>query len=839
VNCKSFRCFANIARSSIPSSTLAAYEGEPRPSEAERLISIINNPHTAFQIYRTLVKNQKPTLGVFKNLITACLDLRQPQRLKDVWKEMEKHSVIPDYWCFSLLLRVCGKNRDSLLAKQLFSKIKNGEFKFREINVIDCAQLIQALSSGSKMQDAMDVLNWMGDLGIKPNAILYLCILKSCKDLSTGRRIHAHIISSQIELDIKLQNSLLNMYSKCRSMDEARSIFDTMQSKDIITWNAMIQGYRENGKESLELFERMKKEGLQPNQVTYTIVLSICANLADISLGRKIHSEIDECGVEWNVEMKTSLLDMYSKCGSMDKARSIFDTMQSKDIITWSAMIKGYGQNGRGKEALELFEKMKQEGLQPNQVTYTIVLSICANLAALSLGRKIHSEIDECGVEWNIEMKTSLLDMYSKCGSMDKARSIFDTMQSRNISTWNAMIQGYGQNGNGKEALELFENMKKEGLQPDQVTYTIVLSTCANLAALSLGRKIHSEIDECGVEWNIEMKNSLLSMYSKCGSMDEVRSIFDTMQSRNIITWNAMIQGYGQNGNGREALKLFEQMKQEMIHPDSVTLVALLNAFSHAGLVREALKYFHSMKEEYKIIPENSHYNCVVDALSRAGLLEEAENLIGTMDRPDVVTWTALLGGCRWNNDIERAERAAENIIKLDPHRTSTYVLLANVYAGAGRWDEVRAVRARMKSNGIRKIPGQTWITVKEKVHSFLVDDKSHELANEIQAELKQLYSEMKESGYIPNTKFVLHNMNDEEKGHHLCSHSEKLAIGLGLISTPPGTPLLITKNLRVCPDCHSATKAISKIRNREITVRDVNRFHHFKNGECSCKDYW
>jgi pentatricopeptide repeat protein len=739
VNFKYFRFFTKITRISISPTTLSAYERDPRPLEAQRLLSKIDNLHTAFQIYRTLLQNHKPTLGVFKNLIAACLDLGQPQKAKDIWNEMKRYSVSPDYLCFGLLVRVSAKNGDSLLAKELFSKIKNKEYKF-QCNVVDCAQLIQALSRGGKMEDVMSVFVWMEEHGIKPDAILYLCVLKSCNDIVIGRRIHAQIISSQTELTIQLQSGLLNMYAKCGSMDEARSIFDSMQSRDVIAWNAMIQGYR---------------------------------------------------------------------------------------------------QNENGKEALQLFEQMKEEGLQPSQVTYIIVLSACANLSALSLGRKIHSQINEACIEWNIEMKNSLLNMYAKCGSMDEARSLFDTMQSKNDITWNAMIQGYGENGNGKEALELFEQMKKEGLQPSQFTYTIVLSTCANLSALSLGRKIHSEIDKGGIEWNIEMKTSLLNMYAKCGSMDEARSIFDTMQSKNDITWNAMIQGYGENGNGKDALELFEQMKQAMIYPDSLTFVALLNAFSHAGLVEEALKYFHSMKEEYKIIPETSHCNCVVDALSRAGRLEEAESLIGTMDQPDVVTWTALLGGCRWNNDIERAERAAENLIKLDPHRASTYVLMANIYAVAGRWDEVKAVRMRMKNNGIEKIPGQTWIEINEKVHSFLVDDKSHELMNEIQAELKIVYDEMRESGYIPNTTFVMHSMNEAEKEYHLCSHSEKLAIGLGLISTPPGTPLLITKNLRVCPDCHSATKAISKIRNREITVRDANRFHHFKNGECSCKDYW
>ena len=328
-------------------------------------------------------------------------------------------------------------------------------------------------------------------------------------------------------------------------------------------------------------------------------------------------------------------------------------------------------------------------------------------------------------------------------------------------------------------------------------------------------------------------------MYAKCGSMDDACSVFDSMQSRNVISWNAMIAGYAQNGNGKEALELFQQMQQEGVKPNSVTFVALLNACSHAGLVDEALHYFNAMNDQYQVLRDVTHYNCLVDVLGRAGRLEEAENLIRTMEQPNIVTWTTLLGACRWNNDIERAERAAENALKLDPKNASIYVLLANIYAVAGRWDDEKEVRFRMEREGIKKIPGQTWIEINGEVHTFFVDDKSHERLSEIKAELKILYDEMRESGYIPNTKFVTHNMTEEEKEHHLCSHSEKLAIGLGLISTSPGTPLLITKNLRVCPDCHSATKAISKLRNREITVRDANRFHHFKNGECSCKDYW
>jgi len=267
--------------------------------------------------------------------------------------------------------------------------------------------------------------------------------------------------------------------------------------------------------------------------------------------------------------------------------------------------------------------------------------------------------------------------------------------------------------------------------------------------------------------------------------MNEAQSIFDNMESRDIITWTTMISGYGQNGDGKKSIELFEKMETEGIQPDSITFVALLNACSHSGLVDEALNYFRSMKDKYQVLPDVTHYNCIVDTLARSGHLEEAENLINTMEQPNIVTWIALLGGCRWNNDIERAERAAENALKFDPKNASIYVLLSNIYSVAGRQDDVERVRSSMREKGIKKIPGQTWIEINGKIHTFMVDDNTHEQSNEIKTKMRILYNEMKELGYIPNTKFVTHDMNEEDREDHLCSHSEKLAIGFGLIKTP------------------------------------------------------
>jgi pentatricopeptide repeat protein len=280
-------------------------------------------------------------------------------------------------------------------------------------------------------------------------------------------------------------------------------------------------------------------------------------------------------------------------------------------------------------------------------------------------------------------------------------------------------------------------------------------------------------------------------------------------------------------------------MQQEGLRPNEFTLVAILNACSHAGLVEEALDCFHSMQTKFNIAPTTRHCTCVVDALGRAGRLQEAEQFLTTMKKPDAVAWKSLLGACRKHGDVDTAERAAQSALKLNAKDSSIYVLLSNIYSSKGRFEDANRVRTLMKEREVKKTPGQTTIEIDGQVHTFVVNDQSHPQTSAIYAELTKLFAEMKQAGYIPDTNFALHDVEEEQKEHLLSYHSEKLAIAFGMISTPPNSRLVIVKNLRVCGDCHTATKYISKLRNREIIVRDANRFHHFRNGTCSCQDYF
>ncbi len=495
---------------------------------------------------------------------------------------------------------------------------------------------------------------------------------------------------------------------------------------------------------------------------------------------------------------------------------------------------------GQHEKTMELFQQMQQEGMTPDRFTFVRVLNSCSSLRALEKGRHVHEQIIQEGCESDVFVRNSLIDMYAKCGAIDDAWKVFNRMTTRTVISWNAMILGHVKCGQGQKALELSQQMQREGVQPDPVTFVGMLNACASVAALEEGRRVHEQIIRSDCESDVFVSCSLVDMYAKCGGIKDAERVFNRMATRDVVSWNAMLVGYAMHGHAKEALEHFESMCQEGIAIDKITFLALLSACNHAGLVDEGLCYFESMHSVYSVSATAEHYACMADLLGRAGHLNKAENLISTMScKPCVSVWRALLGACRIHGNTEMGERIAKQVVELDPGNTAGYVLLSNIYANAGKWDLVSNIQQQRLARGVKKQPGRTWIEVNNEVHSFVVDDQLHPQIIEIHAELKRLSGKMNDAGYVPDTKFVLHDVEEEEKLSHLWHHSEKLAIAFGLISTPPGTPIRIFKNLRVCGDCHTATKFITKIVGRAIVVRDGNRFHHFKDGLCSCRDYW
>ncbi|KAF6140340.1 hypothetical protein GIB67_011359 [Kingdonia uniflora] len=486
---------------------------------------------------------------------------------------------------------------------------------------------------------------------------------------------------------------------------------------------------------------------------------------------------------------------------------------------------------------------MLRQGVEPNGFTLSSVLKSCP----FEPGKGIHCQVVKLGLEEDVYVRTALLDLYArggdvvsagqlfdtlserglvsltvmitcyaKYGNVDGARRLFEGMEERDIVCWNAMINGYVQQGRPNESLGLFRRMLSVKFRPNEVTVLSVLSACGQLGALGSGRWMHSYMENNGIRFNIQVSTALVDMYCKCGSLEDARLVFDRIIDKDVVAWNSMIVGYAMHGFSQDALELFAQMRNLGLHPTDITFIGVLSACSHAGLVVEGRGFFNLMKEEYGIEPKIEHYGCIVDLLGRAGFLDEAYELVKTMKiEPDPVLWGTLLGACRLHRNISLGENIADLLVQNGLANSGTYILLSNLYAEVGNWDGVARMRTMLKDSGVQKEPGCSSIEVNNKVHEFLAGDLKHPKSKKIDGMLRELSGRLKAHGYTPQTDIVLHDIKESAKEQVLSVHSEKLAIAFGLISTEPETTIKIVKNLRVCTDCHTVTKLISKITGR------------------------
>ncbi|KAJ7560412.1 hypothetical protein O6H91_04G128400 [Diphasiastrum complanatum] len=600
----------------------------------------------------------------------------------------------------NILVNMYAKCGSLVEARQVFDSM-------HEHNVFSWTTIISAYANLGKGEEAINFFEQMKQTGISPNKVAFVVVLKACARipaLEKGKQLHLDIIKSGFESDAILGNTLVDMYSKCGLIEDARQVFNKLHERNVVSWTAMIAGYAQQGfdMEAFALYEQMKEEGVQPNNVTYVVLLKACASIATLEKGKQVHLDIIKSGFESDVIIGSTLVDMYAKCKCVEYARQLFNNMHERNVVSWNSMIAGYVQQGLGKEALALYEQMKQESVQPNNVTYVVLLKACASIAALEVGKQLHMDITGSGFGPDVIVGSTLVDMYAKCGCIAHARQVFNNMHERNVVSWNAMIAGYAQQGLGKAALVLYEQMKKEGFQPDDVTYVVLLKSCASIAALEEGKQLHLDIIESGFESDVIVGSTLVDMYAKCGRIEDARQVFNNMHERNVVSWTAMISGYAQQGFGKEALTLLEQMQREGIKPNEVTYVSVLSACSHSGLVDKGRNLFNSMYKDHGVRPTMDHYACMVDLLGRAGLLADAEDFISNMPiQPNALVWMTLLGAARNHGHVEIGRHAFDSAVKLEPENASAYVLLSSIYAAAGQRDELANLRKKMNEAGV------------------------------------------------------------------------------------------------------------------------------------------
>lgn len=699
----------------------------------------------------------------------------------------------------------------SAYAKQ--GRIDDAYLVFKEMpepDSVSWTSMIAGYNRTGCVENAIKMFLEMISCHVFPTQFTITSVLASCaaiESLGIGRKVHTFVVKLGLNSYVSVANSLLNMYAKSGDPVTAKVVFDRMKLKSITSWNAMISLHMQSGRPDLALAQ--------------------------------------------------------------------FDQMSERDLVSWNSMITGYNQRGLDREALDILSRMSKEtSLKPDNFTLASVLSACANLEELNLGKQIHAHVVRTefntfgpvgnalismysksgGVgiarkilehsvtsDLNVIAFTSLLDGYIKLGDMNSARQIFDALRTHDVVSWTAMIVGYVQNGFNDEAINLFRSMIREGTKPNSYTLAAILSVSSSLASLNHGEQIHAKSIRLGEVSSVSVSNGLISMYAKSGSIDCAKRIFNLIHwKKDTVSWTSMVIALAQHGLGEEAIELFEKMLEFGIKPDHITYVGVLFACIHVGYVDQGRNYYKLMKDAHGIEPTPSHYACMIDLFGRAGLLQEAQGFIEKMPiEPDVFVWGSLLASCRVHKNVELAKVAAERLLLIDPDNSGAYSALANAYSACGKWEDAAKIRKSMKDKQVKKEQGFSWVQIKGEVHVFGVEDALHPQRDAIYRLIAKIWKEIKKMGFVPNTEAVLHDLDEEVKEQILRHHSEKLAIAFGLLNTPENTTLRVMKNLRVCDDCHSAIKFISKLVGREIIVRDATRFHHFRSGLCSCHDYW
>ncbi|XP_024540201.1 pentatricopeptide repeat-containing protein At4g02750 [Selaginella moellendorffii] len=606
------------------------------------------------------------------------------------------------------------------------------------------------------------------------------------------------------ETNVVSWNSMIAAYAQHGDLYESRKLFDTIPEKNTVSWNSMIAGYAQNAfsKEALKLFKAMDLQGFQPNKVTFVSALDAAGNLGALPEGSAIHEEVLEHDCETDTAVATALINFFGKCRMVAKSREIFNSSAiQRNTVTWTTMISVYAHNGFLDEAQKLFD------VAPRPSTVT----------------------------WNV-----LMAAYCQSGDPHQVQAIFDRMRDRDDVSWSTLVGAYAQSNQHRTSMELFKKMDVEGYKPTRFTFMSVVDACGKLSALREGRVLHSSIMNSALKWDVVLQNGIVNMFGRCGSVEESSSAFQEMLQRDAVSWSIMISAFAHNGHGAEALETFLAMNLDGQTPDELTFVSILSVCAHAGLLRDARGHLVDMVGDYALVPGLDHYVCLVDLLCRSGRLGAAEELVETMPyEPHGSAWLTLLAACKMQGDLKRGARVGKSFLATDPDTSAPYALLSSIYAEAKRVNEMRIVRKAMEERGIKKQAGCSYIEVHDRVHEFKAGEVSHPRHRDILYELMQIQRKMVEAGCVRDTRLVSYDLEEEEKENLLTYHSEKLAIGLGLVTTRPGTELRVVKNLRVCSDCHTAIKFISRICGRRIVVRDCNRFHHFEDGVCSCNDYW
>ncbi|XP_024968062.1 putative pentatricopeptide repeat-containing protein At5g09950 [Cynara cardunculus var. scolymus] len=815
------------------------------------IISVYSHKGDAVSAFKLLSGMQaeglRPTEYTFGSLITAASSLSEINSflLDQAMCTIEKSGFLYDLYVGSALVSGFARSGKITIARKIFELMDVR-------NVVSMHGLMVGLARQKHGEAAVEVFLGMKDL-VKLTSDSYAILLSTLSEFSIleegrrkGREVHAYVIRNGLsDSNVAIGNGLINMYAKCGTVTDAASAFKLLMNKDDVSWNSIITGFDQNAyfRDAVMMFCAMRRNQLMPANFTLISALSSCASLGWLRLGEQIHCEGVKLGLDTDVSVSNSLIDFYSETECINNCKKVFLLMHEYDQVSWNSIIGALSDSDPlVPEAVEYLMEMMRGGWRPNLITFVNILGAVSSLSVYELVRQIHGLTVKYHFAGDNAVENAILSCYGKCGYMDDCEKLFSRIVRKDETSWNSMISGYIHNELLKKAMDLVSLMLTNGQRLDCFTFATVLSACASVATLERGMEVHACGIRAYVDSDVVVGSALVDMYSKCGRIDYASRLFTSMPVKNVYSWNSMISGYARHGHGDKSLETFTKMKLQGQLPDHVTFVGVLSACSHIGLVDQGFDHFNSMSKVYGLKPKMEHFSCMVDILGRAGELDKMEEFLNKMPmNPSVLIWRTVLGACCRANGQQPTnlgKRAGEKLLELEPNNAVNYVLLSNMYAFRGKWEDMKKTRLSMKLAAVKKEAGCSWVTMKDGVHVFVASDKSHPDTEAIYEKLKELQGKMREMGYVPEIRYALRDLELENQEEILSYHSEKLAVAF-VLTRKSELPIRIMKNLRICGDCHTVFKYVSKIEGRVIVVRDSNRFHHFVDGNCSCGDYW
>ena len=770
-----------------------------------------NQIEKSLSLFKEIYDKNKTNIYSWNIILTALFNNKKNEEVINYFTKMKERGIAPDHITYSVVLSACTELKDIALGEKIYFSIPE---KHRSIliqnnlmnlygncNNIDKLLslfhmlienkltdtytwniVISSLNKNKKYEKGIFYFEKMNEIGIRPDDVTYSTVLSICANTKNIAMADQLFLKLEKNKSTNVMNNLMNVYIKSNHIDKALSIFQQLQySKkfDVYSWSIIMTSFLENKQplKVIEYFEILKLEEFEPNDVIYSTVIAACTDLQNISLAEKIYTELLLKDIQ-SASVHNNMINLYGKCNQLDKAISIFEKLRNNnkaDIYTWNIILSSLAKNNDLKQVIEMYNQMKISNCKPDEITYITLISACADSANLELGEQIYFDIIRLNKPLGTQLQNNLIGMFGKCNHWKQSISLFNNLRNdkkTDIYSWTTIISTLAHNSQLVQAIEYFKLMEKEGFQPNEVTYSVILSVCADLTNLSFGQKIHNDIIEKKILINPSLHCSLINFYGKCGRLTDALTIFNNgKHNNNVDSYSAMINIFGIFGEGKKSLELLKEMEDKGILPSKITLISVLNACSHSGLINEAMEIFQLLNEKYKINPGPEHFASIVDCLSRAGKLDKAEEIINQMTNPSSSALTALLSGCRLHKDVERAERIFQKLIQLEPNNTSIYITLNNIYGAVGKKQEQAQMMDLVKDKRLKKIPGISTIVIDGVPHSFVADDNQHPEIKEVLNAIDNQQMQLVKNGYIPDIQWVTRDMEDVDKEKSLCLH--------------------------------------------------------------------